>query len=89
MNIYLLLRFNRYINCSTAKNLGADLDVMSTNYKSYFPHPSKKGERVYIISDPSHMIKNIRNAMADTPLTENENKESGNKTRSWPQYKIK
>ena len=53
-------------NFSTVKLLGANVDVMSPNFKPYFKHPIKTDENVYIFPDPSHMIKNVRNSLGKT-----------------------
>lgn len=50
-------------NFSTAKDLGANMDVQSEDFKPYFMHPITN-EPVYFIPDPCHMLKNIRNAFA-------------------------
>lgn len=48
-------------NLSTFKKLGASLDM--ENLKTFFYHPCTK-ENVYIILDPCHMLKLIRNCLA-------------------------
>ncbi|KAL6442304.1 hypothetical protein ACFW04_002513 [Cataglyphis niger] len=48
-------------NLSTFKKLGASLDI--DNLKSFFTHPST-GKNVYIILDPYHILKLIRNCLA-------------------------
>ncbi|KAL6445162.1 hypothetical protein ACFW04_002207 [Cataglyphis niger] len=48
-------------NLSIFKKLGASLDI--DNLKPFFTHPST-GKNVYIILDPCHMLKLIRNCLA-------------------------
>lgn len=50
-------------NISMCKMLGADLDVLSNDFKPFFINPIS-GEKIYIIVDPSHMIKLVRNTLA-------------------------
>lgn len=49
-------------NISMCKLLGANLDDKNGNYKPYFPNPYD-GSRVYIIFDPSHVMKLFRNIL--------------------------
>lgn len=50
-------------NWSTLKKLGAVIDLQ--NLKAWFPHPSNPDLKVYLVLDPSHLIKLIRNALSD------------------------
>lgn len=63
------------VNFNTCKELGANLDYQSMDYRPYFPHP-KTQQPVYIYPDPSHMLKNVRNAFAEFgPLTDGNGEE--------------
>lgn len=51
-------------NLSVARLLGADIE----GSKPYFPSPNKPKEKIYIVFDPSHMIKLIRKYFAERKL---------------------
>ena len=50
-------------NQSTAVKLGCDMDA--ANVRSHFPNPVLPSEKVYVIFDVCHMLKLIRNLLAD------------------------
>lgn len=50
-------------NLSTCALLGADLKL-GANFKPYFINPSND-EKIYIIFDPPHMVKLLRNVIGD------------------------
>lgn len=52
-------------NISTCKWLGANVGTTPSNIVQYFLNPVEKSERIYIIYDPSHMIKLVRNHLAN------------------------
>lgn len=47
-------------NIAVVKMLGADL----LNEKTYFPRPNRPEEKIYVILDPSHMLKLVRGYFA-------------------------
>ena len=49
------------INFSAVKHLGANMDILSKKYKPFFLHPTTK-EKVFVLPDRCHTLKNIRNA---------------------------
>jgi hypothetical protein len=51
-----------YANQTTARILGANLAV--PNPEPWFPHPSRAGERVFVIMDACHTLKLMRNTIA-------------------------
>ena len=51
-------------NLAMANRLGAVTDPLSKNFKSSFPHPVT-GDTVFVFLDPCHMLKLMRNALAD------------------------
>lgn len=51
-------------NISMAKYLGADFD----SDKPYFPNPYDKERKIFVILDPSHMVKLARNHFASKEL---------------------
>lgn len=51
-------------NISVARKLGADWKKNQT----YFPRPSRPSEKIYVIFDPSHMIKLLRKYLAENEL---------------------
>lgn len=59
------------VNLTTAKKLGACVDVLSPKFKPYFLHPTSH-ENVYIFSDACHMINNARNSFAKTVIRNKE-----------------
>jgi len=52
------------VNKSMCSALGANFDYYSQDFKPWFEHPITK-ERVLIFWDPCHMLKLIRNALAE------------------------
>lgn len=52
-------------NISTCKWLGAICGTTPSDIIPYFLNPVNKSERIYIIFDPSHMIKLLRNHLAN------------------------
>lgn len=53
-------------NFSTAEVLGASFDVMNEeNFRPYFLHPISL-DKIFCYPDPSHMLKNARNAFGET-----------------------
>ncbi|XP_065211605.1 uncharacterized protein LOC135843273 [Planococcus citri] len=60
-----------YVNFTMCEELGANFKHGTPQFKPYFPHPVTK-KPVYVYPDPSHNIKNIRNAFAEYgPLKNN------------------
>lgn len=59
-------------NLSTYKMLGASLEV-DNNMQTFFHHPSSN-EKVYVILDPCHMLKLIRNCLASKGSLIDDNK---------------
>lgn len=51
-------------NLSMMKFLGCNLDVSSSNFKTYFNHPSSN-ESVFVFLDACHMLKLVRNTLGD------------------------
>lgn len=51
-------------NCTMCDSLGAKLSVENGNYTTFFPNPHD-GSRVYVIFDPSHMEKLVRNIIGE------------------------
>jgi hypothetical protein len=61
-------------NIAMANNLGCNLDVDDVNFSTFFRHPVSD-EPVVIFFDPCHMLKLIRNTLADKKsLVDDENK---------------
>lgn len=52
---------------STVAKLGAVLESGS-NTKPFFYHPSDRNHKVYVVFDPCHMLKNIRNCLGDLKI---------------------
>lgn len=52
-----------YCNAKTCELLGAHLDVFNDNFQPFFPNP-KNGENIFIILNPCHMQKLVRNTLA-------------------------
>lgn len=52
---------------STVAKLGAVLESTS-NTKPFFYHPADKNHKVYVVFDPCHMLKNIRNCIGDLKI---------------------
>lgn len=52
-----------YCNTKTCELLGANLDVFSKNFQPFFPNPNND-ENIFIILDPCHMQKLLRNTLA-------------------------
>lgn len=50
-------------NHTMSQILGANLDINSKDFKPYFINPTD-GNKIYIIKDPNHMQKLIRNTLA-------------------------
>lgn len=58
------LTFDGYAsNIGMCELLGADLNVYSQNFQTFIPNPVN-GEKIYIILDPCHMVKLMRNLLA-------------------------
>lgn len=53
-------------NKSVFNQLGADLNVYSNTFRTYFLTPSNK--KIYITFDTCHLEKNVRNAIGDKKL---------------------
>lgn len=51
-------------NLSTARYLGADFE----NNKPYFPDPTNEERKIFVISDPPHMLKLARNCFASKKI---------------------
>jgi len=49
-------------NFGTAERLGANLNPESPSFRPYIDHPTTT-KRVYIVFDPPHMVKLIRNSL--------------------------
>lgn len=52
-----------YCNTKSCEILGANLNVHSVNFQPYFLNP-QSGEKIFIILDPCHMQKVVRNTLA-------------------------
>ena len=50
---------------SMLKDLGADLSLNTSTFQTSFPHPSDTSIRVNILLDACHMLKLVRNTLAD------------------------
>lgn len=60
-------------NPKMCTHLGASLNSQNGNYKTYFKNPYDD-EKIYVICDPSHMIKSVRNTLGNVKtLYEGEN----------------
>jgi len=46
------------------RNLGCNLDALSSDFKTYFKHPASDND-VCVFLDPCHMLKLVRNTMGD------------------------
>lgn len=53
-----------HANMTVAKLFGADFK----NHQPYFPRPSNKQEKIYVIFDPPHMIKLLRKYLSEQKL---------------------
>lgn len=58
-------------NIATFNQLGAVMDTHASNYRPYFLHPST-GDKIFVFIDPSHDIKNVRNAFGTTYIVNEE-----------------
>lgn len=63
MNVHSVTFDGCYTNQSTASILGAKLTFPT--WIPYFPHPSLPNKVIYIIFDACHMLKLMRNTLAD------------------------
>lgn len=63
------------VNLNMCTKLGANLEAMNDNFKPYFTNPYDKKSVIYLIADPSHMEKLMRNLLANygTLYDENDN----------------
>lgn len=63
------------VNLSMCSKLGANLDTLSDDFKPYFTNPYDERSVIYLIADPSHMEKLMRNLLANhgTLYDENDN----------------
>ena len=61
--VHSLIFDGTYTNQFTAKQLGCSLTV--NNFQSWFPHPSNTTDRIHVIFDACHMLKLMRNLLAD------------------------
>ena len=61
--VHSLIFDGTYTNQYTAKQLGCRLMVNS--FQSWFPHPTKVTDRIHVIFDACHMLKLMRNLLAD------------------------
>lgn len=52
-------------NIAVANTLGAVMDTHDPRYQPYFLHPVTK-DKVFVFIDPSHDVKNVRNAFGTT-----------------------
>ena len=52
------------VNLSMFKELGCEFGILYDSFVTKFKHPPKENF-VYIILDPCHMLKLVRNALAD------------------------
>lgn len=62
------------INIAMCELLGADLDVASPMFQSFFANPLNN-EKIYIILDPCHMEKLVRNTLANKKVIFNNKNE--------------
>lgn len=53
------------VNLNMCTKLGANLDALSSDFKPYFTNPYDKKSVIYLIADPSHMEKLMRNLLAN------------------------
>lgn len=61
-------------NNTMSQLLGANLDINSNDFKPYFINPTD-GNKIYIIKDPNHMQKLIRNTLAKNEVLFHEKNE--------------
>lgn len=63
-------------NFAMCNFLGANLNASSDEFQPYFPNPFDNSKIIYIIADPSHMLKLMRNLLGNHKilLDDNENK---------------
>lgn len=67
-------------NAKMSNILGANFKDTQGNYTTFFPHPSD-GSKVYIMNDPSHMEKLIRNTLGTVGIIYN-----GTKKIDWTYF---
>ncbi len=56
-------------NLTCCRILGANLNV-GPSFKPWFPHPCHPEERVFVLLDPCHALKLVRNAVGDYTITD-------------------
>lgn len=57
-------------NIGMAPYFGACLDITSDNFQPFFHHPVTN-KKIYLLPDPSHMLKNVRNSFGSTSANKN------------------
>jgi hypothetical protein len=63
INVHSLALDGDKVQFGTAKALGANMNMNSEAYKPFFQHPTTN-EKVFVLPDGCHMLKNIRNALS-------------------------
>jgi hypothetical protein len=62
------------VNRTCCKLLGANLNI-GPHFQPWFPHPCHPDERVFVLLDPSHALKLVRNTIGDYTLTDSEGRQ--------------
>lgn len=61
------------VNLTMCKILGANLNALSDDFQPFFTNPYDKSNFIYLIADPSHMLKLMRNLLGNHKMLFDEN----------------